>query len=87
MCQKCNNKKEKKYENSSKCAYKCPSKSASKCASKCACNDCHKPKQQCVCEQYIYIPQPYTPNCCEGPTRFMGSMGNVEKGCNCVYPY
>jgi hypothetical protein len=83
MCQKCKNKKEKKYENSSKCACKCPSKSASKCA----CNDCHKPKQQCVCEQYIYIPQPYTPNCCEGPTRFMGSMGNIEKGCNCVYPY
>jgi len=77
MCQKCNNKKEKKSENSSKCA--------SKCACKCACNNCHKPKQQCVCEQYIYIPQPYTPNCCEGPARFMGSPGNVEKGCNCVY--
>ncbi len=85
MCHKCQKKQTKSYPKDSK---KQKHESCScKCACKCGCACLPKQKPKCECEQWIYIPQAYTPGCCDGVGRFTGSMGNVERGCNCIYPY
>ncbi len=82
MCQKCQQQNASKPNKAPK-----SSKKQTTCACKCGCACLPKQKPKCECEQWIYIPQAYTPGCCDGVGRFTGSMGNVERGCNCIYPY
>ena len=40
----------------------------------------------CTCDEDIYIPEPYTSNCCDAKRIVGGSQGNVEKAeCACSH--
>lgn len=42
-------------------------------------------KKHCSCDENIYIPDPYTNNCCDAPRIVGGTQGNVEKAeCACT---
>ena len=73
----CSNSNQKKQSNSKKNYYKSKPKS----------KHSHKkyPHRHCTCNEDIYIPDPYTNNCCDGPKIVGGSQGNVERvDCPCV---
>ncbi len=43
------------------------------------------PHRHCTCNEDIYIPEPYTNNCCDGLKIVGGAQGNVERAdCPCV---
>ena len=42
--------------------------------------------RHCTCDEDIYIPEPYTSNCCDGKKIVGGTQGNVEKAdCACSH--
>lgn len=42
--------------------------------------------RHCTCDEDIYIPEPYTSNCCDGKRIVGGTQGNVEKAdCVCAH--
>ncbi len=42
--------------------------------------------RHCTCDEDIYIPEPYTSNCCDGKRIVGGTQGNVEKAdCACAH--
>ncbi len=48
----------------------------------------YKPTHKCDCENWLYIPEPYTPGCCDTNSRIGAPIGNVEKAtCSCDHIY